>query len=602
MKEVLLFELRFRARQASTYLFFALLFISAFLLLSTEAMESLWGEGRVKVNAPYALLITGNLITLLGGMIVTAVMGTTIYRDFEVNTHELFFTSHLSKRDYFLGRFLGSYIVTVLVFLSVPLGMLLGSIAPWVKSEIYGPLRLDSYLMLTGVFLIPNLFLTGVLFFVLGAITRSLLAIYVQALVLFCSYFVIQTVLKIIDNSFLLSLLDPLGFTPLIEGTSYWTQYEKNTTLPPLMGDTLINRLFWFAFAVSVLALGYHFFSFSTHTLTLFRSTKRTSSRGKEQAIASVAPSNHQVSTPTQYGVRYRWGALVQLTQLYFREIVFSTPFVIITALGIFLLFIVATSEERVLDTPVLPVTRIMVEGVAGSLTAVVLILVTFYSGELTWRERVLRLDQLTDTLPIPTVFVPVAKALAILLMVLVLTLLMIVSAILSQAFLGYYNFESNVYVEYLVGYLLPILTQIILTTLFVHAFVNQKFVGHVVAILLLISSSILSAFQWERHLVLFLSQPDFVYSDMNGFGPFQKVAFWYNLYWLAITVALFLMGVRVWVRGMPEKFRVRWRTGSFGRIGGSLFIGAIVVAIGSGGFIFYSSSRNYCYDPIPLL
>ena len=42
-----------------------------------------------------------------------------IYRDFESNVHELFFTTRMTRRDYLLGRFAGSYFVTSLIFLGI---------------------------------------------------------------------------------------------------------------------------------------------------------------------------------------------------------------------------------------------------------------------------------------------------------------------------------------------------------------------------------------------------------------------------------------------------------------------------------------------------
>ena len=44
-----------------------------------------------------------------------------------------------------------------------------------------------------------------------------------------------------------------------------------------------------------------------------------------------------------------------------------------------------------------------MLDLVSGSFAAFMLIIIAFYAGELVWRERDARLDQISDALPTPT-------------------------------------------------------------------------------------------------------------------------------------------------------------------------------------------------------
>ncbi|GAB4460196.1 MAG: M1 family metallopeptidase [Armatimonadaceae bacterium] len=601
MKDVFLFELRLRARQVSPYLFFLLLFSLALTIFSTDAIESLSGDGRVKVNAPYLVLFIGSILSLFGGMIVSSLMGTAIYRDFETKSYELFFTTHLTPRSYFMGRFWGAFLVTVLVFLGIPLGILAGTVAPWAKQDLMGPFRADTYLMLIGAYIIPNLLVTGALFFVLGALTRSLVAIYVQALVFFVGYMISLVWLNQLDKDFLTALLDPYGISPLSQFTRYWTQYQKNTLLPELGGAILKNRLLWIGVALTTLALGERFFAFARHTRaiphrqrSLLRLFKRQNAQ-PEAEISSTSLASLLAASPSESpasGSRFakNFVAFIHLTRLYYREIAVGIPFFVVTLLGILLFFATASSAEKILNTPVLPVTRVMLESVAGSLGFIVLILITFYSGELAWRERVLDLDQITDTLPLPTIIAPLAKASAMLLMILVLVWTLIFCAILVQASEGYFNFEIGVYTTYLFLYLMPSLIQILMTAMFVHAVVNQKFVGHVVTVSLLMASTLFSLLKWERYLLLYLYQPEPTYSDLNGFGPFQETSFWYNLYWTAITFALFLIGSHVWVRGKETRLIKRWESGNTGHFGKVLLGASVLVAIGSASYIFYNT------------
>jgi ABC-2 type transport system permease protein len=601
LKEVFLFELRYRARHFSTYLFFALLFLLGFLFMGTEAMESIAGNGRVKYNAPFLILNIGNVIGLFGGLIVSAVVGTAVYRDFEANAHELFFTTRLSRGAYFFGRFLGAFAVVCLIFQGIPLGLFAGTVVHWPDADRYGPFRPDVYLFLTWVLLVPNLLLTGSLFFVLGALTRNLLAIYVQGLVLFALYLISLVVIGRVENLFLLSLLDPFGLVPLNFATQEWTQYQRNTELPALAGKLLTNRLFWLGVSAVALVVGYRLFAFAKHALSFpaLRLRRRHATDARDAAPA-FAPGN--APPPAPRGPAFLLAAYRRLTRHYFREIVFSVPFVIVTLVGVTLFLVTALNEEKVLDTPVLPVTRVMLTSVAGSLTFIALVLVTFYAGELTWRERVVGADQLTDSLPLPNALAPVAKASAVFLMVLVLSLALVVSGIAIQAVHGYFDFEPGLYAAYFAVDVLPGLLHILLTAMFVHAVVNQKFVGNVATVGLVLSSLVFYLLKWERHLLVFVSAPDVTYSDMNGFGPYLETSLWYGVYWTGITLALFLVGLRVWVRGPAEKLSARWRSGGFGRVGSALLAVALLAVAVSGGYVYYNTDILNRYRSAKLM
>ena len=183
-REMVLFELRFRAKSVIPYIFFAVLFFLAMLVMSVDTGLVSNRDGRSFLNSPESLNVIAVALVALCATMISALAGTAIYRDFESNTHELFFSTRLSKADYWYGRFVGSFLVTVIVFSAIPLGFLAGCGLRWEHKEIIGPYHLDTYLALWGHYLLPDLFLISVLFFVGVALTRSLLAIYTQGIVL----------------------------------------------------------------------------------------------------------------------------------------------------------------------------------------------------------------------------------------------------------------------------------------------------------------------------------------------------------------------------------------------------------------------------------
>ena len=63
MGEIFRFEVGFRLRQVSTYLFFAVLFLMGMLFISTDIIQISGGDGRVKGNAPYVLALAGRQVS-----------------------------------------------------------------------------------------------------------------------------------------------------------------------------------------------------------------------------------------------------------------------------------------------------------------------------------------------------------------------------------------------------------------------------------------------------------------------------------------------------------------------------------------------------------
>jgi len=83
----------------------------------TGVSVSLGGDGQaVKVNAPFSVGITLGVLSTFGVIVASALMANPVYRDFEYRTYSLFYTTPITRAGYLGGRFLGSYLVAVLVF------------------------------------------------------------------------------------------------------------------------------------------------------------------------------------------------------------------------------------------------------------------------------------------------------------------------------------------------------------------------------------------------------------------------------------------------------------------------------------------------------
>ena len=257
MMNVFLFELRYRLRQPSTYVYFGLMFLLAFGFIASDVVQIAGGDGQVKLNAPLTISRVVMLLTAFGTLISSALVGTAVLRDFEMKSHELFFTTRLTKWDYLVGRFLGSFAIALLVFSGILFGLWFGSLMPWQDAAKLAPFRAASYWQPFWLFVVPNLLFLCAVFFVLGALTRNLMAIYTSGIVVLVGYLIAQSLIRGLDNHLLGALLDPFGLTPTSLVTRYWTPAERNTLLLPVSGFLLWNRLLWSAIGIGVFAGGY---------------------------------------------------------------------------------------------------------------------------------------------------------------------------------------------------------------------------------------------------------------------------------------------------------------------------------------------------------
>jgi ABC-type transport system involved in multi-copper enzyme maturation permease subunit len=143
-RQIFGFEVRYQLRRPATWLYFAILFLLAFGFLSSDAVEIGGGRGKVLKNAPWVLANATAILTAVGQVITSALVGTAILRDFQTRTHELLFTTAMTRVGYLAGRFAGAFVAMAVVYSAIPLGALVGSMMPWVDPEKLLPLHLMS--------------------------------------------------------------------------------------------------------------------------------------------------------------------------------------------------------------------------------------------------------------------------------------------------------------------------------------------------------------------------------------------------------------------------------------------------------------------------
>ena len=125
--------------------------------------------------------------------------------------------------------------------------------------------------------------------------------------------------------------------------------------------------------------------------------------------------------------------------------------------------------------TPVYPVTWRMLELGGGGFAVFILAIVTFYSGELVWRERDAHLNQIMDALPVQRWVLYGSKLAALMLVQVLLAAMVMVCGLIVQVAQGYHHFEFGLYLTSLVGDRLVAFWILCVVALLVHTIVNHK-------------------------------------------------------------------------------------------------------------------------------
>ena len=583
------FELRKRLGVPSTYLYFLAFFTCGLLVMlavggAFSIVMSLTGDAeKIQVNSPFALQAAIALFSNLGILVSAAVFGQAIHQDYESRCDALFFTAPLRPLSYLTGRYLGALLCVLFIFSGVGLGLWTGSRVPLVDRALFGPNHWLAYLWPYFSIVIPNVIITGAIFFSLATLLRRMTPVYTGAVILVVGYGMAGAVVAGLEHKTLAGLIDPFGATATNIVTSHWTAVEKDTQVVPLDGILLGNRLLWMGIALALLSL----------TLYRFRRAQPVSSNVRHAAETLPLEPTGLIPTSHPQPERGLTALLGQLTWLAFKETVKNAYFGVIVLAGVLFLFVMAWQHTGFYDGESYPLTYMMLDLSGGFFSAFILIIITYYSGELVWRERDARLAQISDALPVPTWLVFLSKLLALLLVLMVLQAVVATSGLAIQTVKGYHHYQFSLYLKELFGAQLIHYGLLCVLALSVQTLLQNRYVGHFIMVLYYLWTLFAVRVGLGNHLYTYAAAPRYMYSDMNGYGHLLKPVLWFDAYWSAFALLLTVASYLLWARGSEVSLRARIPEARR-RFSPRLRLASAVALIGFmalGAFIFYNTS-----------
>ncbi|MEO2282007.1 ABC transporter permease/M1 family aminopeptidase [Pseudoalteromonas pernae] len=585
--KMLAFELRYFIRQPSFYVCSLLFFLLSFLATVSDNVQI--GGSNVNANSPYTILMVTTVMLIFALFAVVNFVASSTIRNDSERMAELVYSKPIAHKSYHAGHFLGSFLVTLVIFAFVPLGVFLGtwfgSIVGWLDPELLAPNKFSYYAQPFLILAVPTLFVMAVSCHVAALRFRSMMAVYIAAVMLFIGYNTVSVYFDQPEFRLWAALFDPFGYGAFAEATRYWTVAEKETQTLALEGNVLYNRLIWLAVGIVLFALfGLKGGFKSTGKDKKQQQPSASMLKRAQQALENkIAVRPQSISIKSQFLLRTRFEIV---------QVVFSAPFMILAALTLFMLISPLLVPGQWYGTSNWPLTQAMIPLIKGVMGIFMIIILVYYSAEVVWRERNSNFGDIIDSYPTHNLVFWASKLLAITTVLLLLYTAGMLFTITYQLIKGQFNIELGQYL-FRLGYMTMV--PLIMTTIlafFFQVISPNKYVGMLLFIVYYAVNMVLSNYGFSHNMYRFASSPAAPYSDLNTYGHFLAGVHWYNLYWLGLTLVLGALGYALWHRGPQQSLMSRLRLLGYhlGNKGKAVVVAGVVIFVASGTWIYHNT------------
>lgn len=587
-KTFFLSEIKFAVKQPMVWIFMGMMALLVYGATVSDNVQIGGAIGNIHKNAPHVLTVFTTIMSIFGLLFAVAFFNNAALRDYNNNFNEILFSSPLDKSGYFFGRFFGALILSTIpllgVFVGSWLGTLTGPVFGWIDADRFGPNSLLTYFNNYLLFIIPNMFFAGTILFAIANRWRSTVVSFLGALIIIIAYIISGTLLSDIDNETIAALSDSFGIRAYTVVSKYYTPAEKNILNPGFGGLLLINRLIWVSLGTAVLMLSYFTFSFKERQKKAKKSEESKKSEKQNFALPQVNLQFGNSSAIQHFISFYKTNLISMVKSVTFITLFLFSAIVLIANL-------LAGFDYFGLQS--YPVTYKVIDKISTAAGLYVIIVLVFFTGELVWRDRESKINEVIDASPHNSIFSVAAKVLSLITITSMLHVFFIFCGIAYQLFEGYTRLEIGIYLQdfFLTSFVMYVTWSCAMVM--IQVLVNQKYIGYFVSIAVVFFwSLILLVMDVESNMIDLASRPSLQYSDMNKFGPGLIGAIWFNLYWVFFALICLSIAAFLWIRGTRNSIKDRYK--AF-RKSGSLqmrliFYPLLVIWIALAAFVYYNT------------
>lgn len=586
---MLKFEYNYFLRQPSFIVVSLVMFLLPFLSVAIEQVHIGVSSSNILLNSPFSISLTILIMSFFGMFLVVNFVANTALRNHFTRMSELLYANPINPVSYQLGRLVGAFLIVLTVSLMVPLGLFLGSVMPWLDPVRLAEINLYSYLAPFLIFTLPTSFILTCFFYTAAVRFKSMMSVYLFALSLFALYVMTSGAFAQTQHRELLALFDPFGLRSFFETTRYWTANQKNSQIIGLNDIVLYNRVFWvFISGIIILVFGKCFSKLTIQQVS-----------NKDKLINNIGNYEEQNNETLDWDINEfdasyddssKWLQFFHLLVFEVRQILLSPAFIVLLIFAIVVVIAELLDPSAIYGTNVYPLTKFMIELINNAFSLSLLIVITFYSAELVFRERTSRMGDIIDSTPVNNIAFYSAKFLALCVVILSMLFIAALTTIAYQLLNNVYTIEINQYFTSLVYFVaLPFILLTVVAFL-IQTLSPNKYIGMLFFVGFLFIPLAFANLGVNHNMVSYASSPMLKYSDMNGYGWFITTQYHYMFYWVSLALGLSAVSFAMWQRGPDVNVLKRLQQLPY-QLGKT---GQVVIMLSSIGFVSFGTVIYY--------
>jgi hypothetical protein len=535
-----------------------------FFLTGFQIGGQAFATGLVNYNAPYQISYYTSLFTLGAVFAIMFFVINGLLRDSTYRMQEIIFSTGVKKYHFFISRFSGVFLFSLLAVSPLLLGMISGTLIVDLDPERLAPISPTLYFWNWLIFVLPNVFICSAFIFTVGLLSKNRMSIYASAVLIYVLYFVCSFYFNSpiladstpthTENMMLAALADPFGISAFMEQSKYLTPLQKNSVWVSLTGNLLLNRLLWITISFSFLGFAYRLFSFRALNQKKQKASDET--KTDEEITKNIV---YQPISPSRFGQRAFWHSFLAQTKIGISQLLKSLPF---QAMLVFITFIICSEFYSTLveggsySESLYPITSILAGLNNTAIFIFGLLLIVFYSGEWVWKERCEDFYLILDATPASNASFFWSKASVLLSIPFLFITLEIGIAIAFQFMLDYAHIDIGTYLSLYYYQGIPLVFYILLT-LFIQTLSPGKYLGMAISgIVIAVFGTNLSGYLGIEHPLLRIGyMPSITFSDMSGVSNNASAFHLISSNWIIAGLILAILALHVWQRGITGNF-----------------------------------------------
>ncbi|MEM6700708.1 MAG: hypothetical protein AAF599_20045, partial [Bacteroidota bacterium] len=329
------YELKYWITNPAPYLYFAVFFaIAAFSFAGAAGFfDPLPANPQQNdfLNSPFEINKTLQYFNKFFLFLLPAIIGASVYKDYKNKVHSILYTFPIRKVDYLFGKFFSGWLIIIGITLSFALGVGIAEHLPNLNPAKVGAFHPLGYLQAYAFYTLPNMFIYGILVFVVVIWTRNIYASFVSVILLFFLQSISENAL--INYPTWVALLDPFADNATAYVTQNWTLEDRNIRLIPVSGMVLYNRLLWLSLALLALLFTYRKFEF--HQTSMLENLKKVKGKSIGRKQVSHAFGLRLPKVNYNYSGQQQLKNIWRISNFHLASIVKNPMFLIIVFLGL---------------------------------------------------------------------------------------------------------------------------------------------------------------------------------------------------------------------------------------------------------------------------